>query len=198
MEYKKIDNVKRTSILVKGEKSMAKFFDKFLDSMRLTEEDDEDDYFLEEEDDELEDKIPKRNLFKRQKFSEDMEEDFAKPKITSRPTKVLPIRSTSRELKVCLIKPSSEEESKEICDTLLTGRVVILNLEGLDLKTAQRIIDFASGACYSINGNMQQVSAYIFVVSPEAVELSGDFQGLITPSEKGMGSFASGNLRLNI
>ena len=35
---------------------------------------------------------------------------------------------------------------REITETLLSGRTVILNLEGMDLEIAQRIIDFVSGA----------------------------------------------------
>ena len=43
---------------------------------------------------------------------------------------------------------------------------MILNLEGLDLEIAQRIIDFTSGAAYAISGNLQKISNYIFLVTP--------------------------------
>ena len=42
-------------------------------------------------------------------------------------------------MEVCVIKPSSVEDAREITETLLSGRTVILNLEGLDLEVAQRI-----------------------------------------------------------
>ena len=51
-------------------------------------------------------------------------------------------------MEVCVIKPTSVEDSREITETLLSGRTVILNLEGLDLEIAQRIIDFTSGATF--------------------------------------------------
>ena len=57
---------------------------------------------------------------------------------------------------------------------------VILNLEGLDLEVAQRIIDFTSGATYAISGNLQKISNYIFIATPQSVELSGDFQDLLS------------------
>ena len=41
-----------------------------------------------------------------------------------------------------------------------------LNLEGMDLEIAQRIIDFTSGATYAISGNLQKISNYIFLVTP--------------------------------
>ena len=49
-----------------------------------------------------------------------------------------------------MIKPASMEDTREIADTLLDNATVILNLEGIDVELAQRIIDFASGACYSL------------------------------------------------
>lgn len=82
-------------------------------------------------------------------------------------------------MEVCVIKPSNVEDAREITDTLLSGRSVILNLEGLHVDIAQRIIDFTSGSCYSINGNLQKVSSYIFIITPESVEISGDFQELL-------------------
>ena len=54
-------------------------------------------------------------------------------------------------MEVCVIKPTSVEDAREITETLLSGRTVILNLEGLDLEVAQRIIDFTSGATYSLS-----------------------------------------------
>ena len=44
---------------------------------------------------------------------------------------------------------------------------------------AQRIIDFVSGACFSMGGNLQMISKYVFIVTPKSVELSGDFQDIV-------------------
>ena len=59
------------------------------------------------------------------------------------------------------------------------NRPVILNVEGLDVDIAQRIIDFSSGSCFAISGNLQKISNYIFIITPANVEISGDFQNLI-------------------
>ena len=66
------------------------------------------------------------------------------------------------------------------------GKTVLLNMEGLHTEGAQRIIDFASGAVYSINGNLQKISNYIFTVTPDNVDLSGDFQDIL--GNVGMGA----------
>ena len=53
------------------------------------------------------------------------------------------------------------------------------SVEGLDVETAQRIIDFTSGSCYAINGNLQKVSNYIFIITPPNVDISGDFADIM-------------------
>ena len=78
-----------------------------------------------------------------------------------------------------MIKPTSFDESREITETLLANRTVVLNVEGLDVDIAQRIIDFASGSCFAINGNLQKISNYIFIITPESVDISGDFQSIM-------------------
>ena len=86
-------------------------------------------------------------------------------------------------MEVCVIKPASVDDSREICETLLSGRTVILNLEGLDLEIAQRIIDFISGSAFAISGNLQKISNYIFIITPASVDISGDFLSLMDSFE---------------
>ena len=85
-------------------------------------------------------------------------------------------------MEVTLIKPTSMEDSREICDYLLAGKAVVMNMEGIHMEVAQRIIDFASGATYSMNGNLQKISNYIFLVTPTNVDISGDLQDLLNTS----------------
>lgn len=160
---------------------MAKFFDKILDSMKLN--DDEDDYEEDFEEEEEEGK-EKSGPFKRKSRPEpeDEGEDYEEKPASSfrgkrQPNNVVSMRN--RTMEVCMFRPKSVEEGREICDTLLSGRAVVINLEGINMDVAQRIVDFTSGACYSMNGNLQKISNYIFIVTPQSVELSGDFQEMI-------------------
>lgn len=165
--------------------------DKFLDIMKLSDdEDDYDDFYDDEYDDEYEEK-PKKGFFNRNKsYEEDEEETYEvapRSKGGSRASsKVTPMRQPARRsnvsMEVCVVKPTSVEDSREITETLLSGRTVILNLEGLDLEVAQRIIDFTSGATYAIDGNLQKISNYIFLVTPTNVDISGDLQDLLNTS----------------
>lgn len=173
--------------------------DKFLSIMKLDDGDDEyddDEFFDDDEydDDDYEEK-PKRSLFHKstkdsnKDFDENDEEEYTAPvkqKSSFSNNKVTPMRQPARRssvnMEVCVIKPTSVEDSREITETLLSGRTVILNLEGLDLEIAQRIIDFTSGATFAISGNLQKISNYIFLVTPTNVDISGDLQDLLNTS----------------
>ena len=110
-----------------------------------------------------------------------------RPERQARPaasSKITPMRSSRKasqglNMEVCVIKPSSMEDTREIADTLLENSTVILNLEGIDVELAQRIIDFTSGACYSLGGTLQKVSSYIFVLGPYNVDITGDLQNIL-------------------
>ena len=46
------------------------------------------------------------------------------------------------------------------------------------MTKVERIIDFISGSCYALDGNLQKISNYIFIATPNSVDISGDFQDL--------------------
>ena len=158
--------------------------DKFLNTFGLGEDvdydDEDDDVIFDEYEDESE-KTPKP----KERFKPRTKKD-EEPATSSRPFggKVSPIRphSKSGNMEVCVIKPTTVDEAREITETLLEGRTVILNLEGLDLEIAQRIIDFTAGASFAIDGNLQKISTYIFLVTPTNVSISGDLQDLLNSS----------------
>lgn len=161
------------------------FMDKFLDVMKLNDEEDYDDDFY---DDDYEEPKPKAKFTPKETEEEETQSTFRPRAVktsSASTNKVTPMRPSRRQvngMEVCVIKPTTVEDSREITETLLSGRAVILNLEGLDVEIAQRIIDFTSGSCFAISGNLQKVSNYIFIITPANVEISGDFQDLLTGS----------------
>lgn len=159
--------------------------DKFLNYMKLNDEDDEyyDEDYLDDEDEMME-SAPKKTVSSKA-VKEDDEASFErKPARKTVQPKVTPIRQNvtrkmpANGMEVCVIKPSTVEDAREITETLLANRTVVLNLEGLDVDVAQRIIDFTSGSCFAIAGNLQKISHYIFIITPASVDISGDFQDL--------------------
>ena len=156
--------------------------DKFLNAMKLNpdEDDYDDDYDM---DDEVVNEKPQRNTNSYSDYDDDDEYEEKPKKAPAKVTQMRqPRRTAGNGMEVCVIKPTSVEDSREVTDTLLSNRTVVLNLEGLDMDIAQRIIDFTFGSTYAIKGNFQKISQYIFIITPASVDISGDFQELLSGS----------------
>ena len=152
--------------------------DKFLTAMKLNDEEDE--YY----DDDFYDDDPEP-IKKPSAVRDDVstEEDRTVKKTSPKVTPMRQMKKMSGTgMEVCVIKPTTVEDAREITETLLANRTVVLNLEGLDVDIAQRIIDFTSGSCFAISGNLQKISHYIFIITPASVDISGDFQEILSGS----------------
>ena len=162
--------------------------DKFLNFMKLSP-DNEDDYYYDDEDDQEPQQPEKKVSSKPEPVKEEPvreKKDYSssekithinKPKRTSVPS------GERSSMEVCVIKPSNFEDAREVTETLLTDRAVVLNLKGLDMNVAQRIIDFTSGSCFAIGGNLQKVDSYVFILTPKTIEISGDFKDIFSAGE---------------
>lgn len=142
--------------------------------------DNEDDGFYDDGDEEyMEDED---QGFKKNSASKENEEHSGESSSVRRQRTIPPKarKASGNGMEVCVVKPSAFDEAREITDILLSNRTVVLNLEGLNVDIAQRIIDFASGSCYAMSGNLQKISNYIFIITPPSVDISGTFQDLIT------------------
>jgi len=155
--------------------------DKFLSSIKFGDDDmDDDDFDDYDDEEEIEEPIRKRSSAK---ADNDYEEEKPKSKPASKVTPLKQVRKTGTNgMEVCVIKPTSVDDAREITETLLQNRTVVLNLEGLDVDIAQRIIDFTSGSCFAIGGNLQKISHFILIITPPSVDISGDFQQILSGS----------------
>jgi len=153
--------------------------DSFISAMKISEGNDDDMY--EDDDDYLDDE----DVVTERQVSVSKAETVSEPK-RQQISRITPVRQQKKVIgsgmEVCVIKPTSVEEAREITETLLANRTVVLNMEGLDVDIAQRIIDFTSGSCYAISGNLQKISHYIFIITPASVDISGDFQEILSGS----------------
>ncbi len=156
--------------------------DKFLKVLQINGDEEDAGYYYDEGDDNTTSKVESINSntpIGKDEPSIDASEDKVKKQVP----KVTPARKkavSSSGMEVCVIKPTSVEDAREITETLLANRTVVLNLEGLDVDIAQRIIDFTSGSCFAISGNLQKISRYIFIITPASVDISGDFQNILS------------------
>ncbi len=91
----------------------------------------------------------------------------------SQQNKVVNIHSNS-QFKVVIMQPETFDDARDVCDHLKNKKPVIVNLENLTKETAQRVVDFLSGAVYAVDGDIQKVSTGIFMIAPNNVEVMGD------------------------
>lgn len=83
---------------------------------------------------------------------------------------------TAMTVKVVILKPKSYEEATNICDNLKNRRIVVVNTNDMEPKTAQRLLDFVSGACYALSAEIEEVEVGVYILSPSNVEVSSDLK----------------------
>jgi cell division inhibitor SepF len=76
--------------------------------------------------------------------------------------------------KVHLVAPRAFNDAKQIADRFKAQIPVILNLQSADTELSKRLIDFASGLTYALDGSMQRVADKVFLLTPRDVELSAE------------------------
>ena len=76
--------------------------------------------------------------------------------------------------KVHLVAPRAFNDAKQIADRFKAQVPVILNLQSADTELSKRLIDFASGLTYALDGSMQRVADRVFLLTPRDVELSAE------------------------
>jgi cell division inhibitor SepF len=77
-------------------------------------------------------------------------------------------------VKVHLVLPRSFNDAQQIADRFKDGVPVILNLQSADQDLSKRLIDFASGLTYALDGGMQRVADKVFLLTPRNVEVSAE------------------------
>ena len=119
--------------------------DSFISAMKISEGNDDDSMY--DDDDGYYDE---EDVIEEKAVSGTKAEAVNEPK-KQQISRLTPVRQQKKVIgsgmEVCVIKPNSVEDAREITETLLANRTVVLNMEGLDVDVAQRIIDFTSGSC---------------------------------------------------
>ena len=80
----------------------------------------------------------------------------------------------SPNVKVHLVLPRSFNDAQQIADRFKDGIPVILNLQSTDQDLSKRLIDFASGLTYALDGGMQRIADKVFLLTPRNVEVSAE------------------------
>ncbi|HEY5663712.1 MAG TPA: cell division protein SepF [Ilumatobacter sp.] len=64
------------------------------------------------------------------------------------------------------VRPQRFDQAQEVADKFKEGQPVIMNLEGSNREVARRLIDFASGLCYGLDGSMEKVANGVYLLKP--------------------------------
>jgi cell division inhibitor SepF len=109
-----------------------------------------------------------------EEYEEDQEEslEFEAPvkKGVIKNNKIVNIHTNSN-IKLVVYEPQKYEEAPKIVDDLKIRKLIVMNLENLEIEIKKQIFDFINGAIYALDGNIQKVSKDIFVVAPSNVEI---------------------------
>jgi len=89
--------------------------------------------------------------------------------VPSGPSSVAPV---SAQMKMNIVEPKSFTEAQAIADTFKQGTPVIMNMAMTKPDLAKRLLDFASGLTYGLDGGLQKVSDKVFMLTPHNVDVS--------------------------
>lgn len=73
-----------------------------------------------------------------------------------------------------VVSPSGFNDVQQVADRFKIDQPVIINLQGVDRDLSRRLIDFASGLCYGLDGDMERVADQVFLLTPSGAEVSDD------------------------
>lgn len=116
-----------------------------------------------------------RNSRRRQ--TTDFDEIFPEEPRTSRPSasvRPLPTPVEQAPVRVHLVMPKNFNDAQLVADKFKSDIPVIINLQASETDLAKRLIDFASGLTYALDGGMQRVADKVFLLTPKNVEVSAE------------------------
>ncbi len=133
-----------------------------------------------EPEEELEDRYRERPNVRRlsgRRRRDEIDDIFADEAPVDRRTSVLrPVGGArnGRDVRVHLVIPKSFNDAQDVADKFKDAIPVILNLQSTDPDLAKRLIDFASGLTYALDGGMQRIADKVFLLTPRNVEVSAE------------------------
>jgi cell division inhibitor SepF len=90
------------------------------------------------------------------------------------PVRAVPSAAEQPPVRVHLVVPKNFNDAQVIADKFKSDIPVILNLQQSETDLAKRLIDFASGLTYALDGGMQRVADKVFLLTPKNVEVSAE------------------------
>jgi cell division inhibitor SepF len=102
-------------------------------------------------------------------------DDEPAPRSGSRTRVLRPVGEDGRAgVQVHLVVPKNFNDAQQVADQFKESIPVILNLQSADTELSKRLIDFASGLTYALDGGMQRIADKVFLLTPRNVEVSAE------------------------
>jgi len=148
----------------------------------IAEEDEWDDDYAATEELERSYEEPRANVRRLSTRKRDKDpDDWTAPAAQSEPPRPARLRRVDSPVpagpapaSVHLVIPRSFNDAQQIADKYKESIPVILNLQGSDAELSKRLIDFASGLTYALEGGMQRVADKVFLLTPRNVQVSAE------------------------
>ncbi|KQB86751.1 cell division protein SepF [Corynebacterium lowii] len=70
------------------------------------------------------------------------------------------------------VRLTSFTQSAEVGEPFRDGDAVVFDLSGMDLDEAKRVLDFASGLCFALRGQMKKLVPRVFAIIPDGAAIS--------------------------
>lgn len=121
----------------------------------------------------------------------DLEEDYEEEDVVSdgsessrnermeaytRKNNVIKVHSNT-DMKVFICEPEKYEDCTKAVDEIRNRKIVVLNIEGMELEEQKQVFEFIKGAVYALEASIQKVSNGIFVLAPNNVQIDGRLSG---------------------
>lgn len=82
--------------------------------------------------------------------------------------------------KVHVTNPTTFNDVEEVGDRFRSEIPVIMNLAGASETVAKRLLDFASGLIYGLEGRIERVGDRVFLLTPKGVDVSTEERRRLT------------------
>lgn len=81
---------------------------------------------------------------------------------------------SQRGAKVHVTNPTTFNDVEEVGERFRNGIPVIMNLAGSSESVAKRMLDFASGLIFGLDGRIERVGDRVFLLTPLGLEVSSE------------------------
>lgn len=80
-----------------------------------------------------------------------------------------PVLEVEPSYNIVTLHPRSYSEARQMAEHYRQGNPVIINLDDMDESERKRLVDFASGLAFGLQGGIERIASRVFLISPANV-----------------------------